>query len=92
MKFINVRARQCPANGCQAMTLTELMVSVGVGSLVLLAMVMIFMTSSRSFAAMGNYLTMDQAGRNAALPPTNSSSTISAPRCWSIITTAPPIS
>src|SRR6266567_6432778 len=65
MKFINVRARQCPANGCQAMTLTELMVSVGVGSLVLLAMVMIFMTSSRSFAAMGNYLTMDQAGRNA---------------------------
>jgi len=47
------------------MTLVEMMVGVGVGSLVLLSVVVIFMTSSRSFAIMGNYATMDRASRNA---------------------------
>src|SRR5262249_42251948 len=47
------------------LTLPELMVTVGVGSLVLLGVMMVFMTSARSFAAMSNYVTMDQASRSA---------------------------
>ncbi len=47
------------------MTLIEMVVGLGVGILVLLGMVLIFMTSNRSFVAMGNYLIMDQASRNA---------------------------
>ena len=47
------------------MTLTEMMVAVGVGSLVLMGIGTIFTTSSMSFAAMGNYITMDHASRSA---------------------------
>lgn len=47
------------------MTLPEMMVAVGVGSIVLMVMAMVFMTSARSFAAMGNYVSMDANSRNA---------------------------
>jgi Tfp pilus assembly protein PilW len=47
------------------MTLPETLVGVGVGSLVLTSMMMIFMTSNRSFVALGNYVSLDQASRNA---------------------------
>src|SRR5438046_6747608 len=47
------------------MTLVELMVAAGVGSLVLMVASFTFMTSSRSFFAMGNYVSMDSASRNA---------------------------
>jgi len=46
-------------------TLTEMMVSVGIGVMVLLMMAVVFMTCNRSFAAMGNYINMDRVSRNA---------------------------
>jgi type II secretory pathway component PulJ len=49
----------------QAMTLVEMLVAVGVGSLVLIGMAVIFMTSARSYVAMGNYVSMDAASRTA---------------------------
>lgn len=48
-----------------AMTLAELMVAVAVGSLILAAVATLFSNSIRSFAAMGNYVSMDSASRNA---------------------------
>jgi hypothetical protein len=47
------------------MSLPETLVGVSVGSLVLTSMMMIFMTSNRSFVALGNYVSLDQASRNA---------------------------
>ena len=47
------------------MTLVELMVATGVGSLVLASIVTVFVTSNRTFVSMGNYVAMDQASRNA---------------------------
>ena len=47
------------------MTLVELLVGVGVGSLVLLSVMTIFLTSNRSFVAMGNYVTMEQTSTRA---------------------------
>src|SRR5439155_8133864 len=53
------------ARGAQGTTLPEMMVAVGVGSLVLMVMAVIFTSSSRSFCAIGNYISMDQCSRNA---------------------------
>jgi len=50
--------------GHRGFTLPEMMVSVAVGSLILAAMAMVFMTSARSFAAMANYVEMDAGSRN----------------------------
>ena len=47
------------------MTLPETLVGAGVGSLVLMSIMMIFMTSNRSFVSMANYVSLDQASRNA---------------------------
>ena len=47
------------------MTLVEMLVSVGVGSLVLMSMMMVFVTSNRSFVSLGNYVSMEQKSRNA---------------------------
>jgi len=47
----------------RAMTLPEMMVAVAIGTMVLLGIVTIFMTSSVSFEAMGNYITMDLNSR-----------------------------
>jgi len=49
----------------KAMTLIEMMVASAVGCAVLLAVNMVFMTSARSVAAMGNYVNMDAKSRNA---------------------------
>jgi prepilin-type N-terminal cleavage/methylation domain-containing protein len=49
----------------RGMTLVEIMIATGIGSLVLLASNMTFLNSSVSFAALGNYITMDSASRNA---------------------------
>ena len=53
-----------PSNRC-GMTLVELMVATGVGSLVLASIVTVFVTSNRTFVSMGNYVAMDQASRIA---------------------------
>ena len=47
------------------MALPEMMVSLAVGALILMVMALIFMSSARGFAAMGNYITMDASSRNA---------------------------
>jgi Tfp pilus assembly protein PilW len=47
------------------MALPEMMVAIGVGSLILMVMATVFMTSTRGFAAMGNYVDMDASSRNA---------------------------
>src|SRR5689334_18073782 len=49
----------------RGMTLVELMVATGVGSLVLASIMMVFVTSNRTFVSMGNYVAMEQASRNA---------------------------
>jgi hypothetical protein len=49
----------------QGMTVPEVMVGVFVGSLVLLVMASIFANSSKSFVAIGNYMEMNRASRNA---------------------------
>ncbi len=49
----------------RAMTLVELLVSTGVGSLVLASVMTVFVTSNRTFVGMGNYVVMEQASRNA---------------------------
>lgn len=47
------------------MTLAEMMVAVGVGSLVLTSVMAIFLCSNVSFLAMGNYVSLDQSSRLA---------------------------
>jgi hypothetical protein len=47
------------------MTLVELMVACMIGCLILMSMVMVFSSSSRSFVAIGNYMEMDRSSRNA---------------------------
>ena len=47
------------------MTLVELLVGIAVGSLVLLSVMTIFLTSNRSFVSMGNYVTMEQKSSSA---------------------------
>ena len=50
---------------CSGLTLIEMMVAFSVGGLVLMSMGLIFVTSSRSFAAMSNYVSMDRDSRKA---------------------------
>ena len=47
------------------MTLTQMMIAVGIGSVVLATAATVFVTSSFSFTAMGNYIAMDENSRNA---------------------------
>jgi len=49
----------------RGMTLPEMMVAMGIGSIVLLAINTTFLNSSISFGAMGNYIAMDRSSRNA---------------------------
>ncbi len=49
----------------RGVTLPEMMVGTGVGSLVLMMIALVFASSSRSFSAIGNYISMDQKSRNA---------------------------
>src|SRR5262245_61840084 len=65
MKIVNGKTRQYTRRSVLGMTLPETLVGVGVGSLVLMSMMAIFLTSNRSFVAMGNYVSLDQASRNA---------------------------
>jgi len=53
------------SRAARGMTLPEMMVAVGVGSIILMVITMVFMNSARSFAAMGNYVSMDANSRNA---------------------------
>src|SRR5262249_53544288 len=59
------RSRRSMARKLLAMTLPEVMVATSVGMLVMAGVAALFMTSSRSFAAMSNYVGMDARSRNA---------------------------
>src|SRR6266536_2226915 len=50
---------------CQAMTLVEIMVATGVGSIVLVAVMSLSLLSARSFAALTNYVDLDIKSRTA---------------------------
>jgi len=54
-----------PSKKTCGMTLVELMVATGVGSLVLASIMTVFVTSNRTFISMGNYIAMEQSSRNA---------------------------
>jgi type II secretory pathway pseudopilin PulG len=64
---MNCRSRfESPASRrAPAFTLAELLVAVGLGSVALTAIMMLWLYSSRSFVAMGNYMDLDKASRNA---------------------------
>ena len=47
------------------MTLTEMLMAVAVGTLVLTVVAMVFMNGTRAFAATSNYINMDSDSRNA---------------------------
>ena len=47
------------------MTLVEIMVAMGVGSLVLVVIALLMVYTARSFIALGNYNDLDQGSRNA---------------------------
>jgi prepilin-type N-terminal cleavage/methylation domain-containing protein len=49
----------------RGMTLPEMMVTLAIGFVFLGIMVAVFMNASRSFSTMGNYVSMDQASRQA---------------------------
>src|SRR5436305_813718 len=47
------------------MTLIELIVSTGVGALLLASIMVVFVTSNKTFVSMGNYVAVEQASRTA---------------------------
>src|SRR5262245_43182372 len=55
----------CSRRARQGMTLIEMVVAVGIGSLILMGLVMVFASSSRSFVAIGHYIEMDRSSRAA---------------------------
>ncbi len=61
----NLAPGPAAARAVRGMTLPEMMVAVSVGSIVLMVMAMVFMNSARSFAATGNYVSMNTSSRNA---------------------------
>jgi type II secretory pathway pseudopilin PulG len=65
MKFIGLTRNRETARLHRASTLVELLVSVGIGSIVLVAVATLSIFSSRSFVALGNYMDLDKASRNA---------------------------
>jgi hypothetical protein len=60
--FFNSRARR---RSLWALTLMELMVTVGIASIAFAAIASLSVYSARSFVALGNYADLDQASRNA---------------------------
>ena len=53
------------SQGILGMTLIEMLVAVAVGSLILMVVALVFMNSTRAFAAVSNYVSMDSDSRNA---------------------------
>src|SRR5689334_14325678 len=64
MKCVSLSTRPRDRRRTRGMTLAEMMVGLGVGMLLMLGIAVIFITSLRSMAGMGNYIVMDQASRN----------------------------
>src|SRR5437667_12699109 len=65
MKLIQTPVSPRLAKADRGMTLTEMMVAIAVGSLVLMFMSVVFGDSARCFVATGNYVSMNCSSRNA---------------------------
>src|SRR5437773_9515015 len=65
MKLIPTQMLPRLAKAARGRTLTELMVAIAVGSLVLMFMSVVFADSARCFVATGNYVSMNCSSRNA---------------------------
>jgi prepilin-type N-terminal cleavage/methylation domain-containing protein len=65
MNLIPVNRPKQRTKAARGMTLVEIMVAVGVGSLLLATLAVVFVSSTRNFVAMGNYVSMDSSSRNA---------------------------
>ena len=65
MKLIQIPVLPRSAQAARGITLVEMMVALGVASLVLTALFIVFTDSARCFAATGNYVIMDRNSRNA---------------------------
>lgn len=65
MKAHPTEVTQLRARHTRGMTLPEMMVSVGIGCLVLAMMSAVFLTSALSFARMNNHVSMNQDSRSA---------------------------
>src|SRR6266487_2767209 len=61
MKIIRFSARKC----CRGMTLVETLVALGISSIALAALAAFAFYSARSFAAIGNYVELDNTSRKA---------------------------
>ncbi len=64
MRF-SLQAQGPSRHSRRGMTLLETTIATAVGSIVLAAVMALFVFSSRSFVAMGNYMDLDRASRNA---------------------------
>jgi prepilin-type N-terminal cleavage/methylation domain-containing protein len=65
MNFNSETREQQARRRQSAFTLPEMLVSSGIGGIVLAAVAMLTVFSSRSFVAIGNYMDLDRASRNA---------------------------
>ncbi len=65
MKLMPTQMLPRRAERARGMTLTELMVSIAIGSLVMMFMSVVFGGSLRCFAATSNYVNMNMGSRNA---------------------------
>ena len=61
----HVPAASRPAGACSAMTLVEMMVALGIGTLMMGVAVALIVFAARSFAGMGNYDELNRKSRNA---------------------------
>lgn len=62
---MNLRIAAAARDRRAAWTLVETMVVVGIGSLIMASLMQTWLFTARSFVAMGNYVDLDQASRNA---------------------------
>jgi prepilin-type N-terminal cleavage/methylation domain-containing protein len=65
VKLCTIGHRSADFKAIRGMTLLELMVAITVGSLILMVIATVFMTSARSMVSMGNYVNMNASSRSA---------------------------
>ena len=61
----SLAGHRCEVIACSALALVEIIVALGIGSVVLLVTMMLFLYSGQSLAAISNYVALDSASRNA---------------------------
>jgi len=61
----SLAGHRCAVIACSALTLVEIMVALGISSLVLLVTMMLFLYSGQGLAAISNYVALDSFSRNA---------------------------